>query len=93
MGRLDIGAVEEHRRVRQLLRHLPTRLVWGAPGQGQDQVLPGRADLDPALIPVRLVAAKLEAEAIDPELLGPLLIVDGHDDLADSADHRELLCQ
>jgi hypothetical protein len=54
--------------VRQLVRDLLPGLRIGAPGKGQEQILPGRADLDPALI----VAANLETEPIDPELLGPL---------------------
>jgi heme-degrading monooxygenase HmoA len=66
-----VVAVEEHRRVRQLVRQLLMRLLRGEPGQGQDQVLPGRADLDPALIPIRLVAAKLEAEAMTQNSLAP----------------------
>src|SRR5215207_7398389 len=91
VGRLDVGTVEEHRRVRQLVEYLSPRFVGGARTQDEQRRAVGRAHLDPALIAVRLVAAQLEPHAVGPELLGALLIVHRQDHLADPGDHASLL--
>src|SRR5215216_727548 len=59
--------------------------------QHEQQVAVGRPDFDPPLAFERLVADELETDRGRPKLLRALLIVDGDGDLADRADHAELL--
>ena len=91
MGLLDVFAVEEDVRVRELVRHLAPRFVREPSAQDEHDGTIPRLDLDPTLVAVRLVAHELESDHVRPELLRPFLVVDGDDDLADTCDHDDVL--
>ena len=74
--------------MRQPVRNRTPGLIGTSRTEDQRQVLLGGPDLDPPLVPVRVITHDLEAHALGPEVECGLLVGHRNDDLADSGDHE-----
>jgi hypothetical protein len=77
VGPFDVLAVEDDVRVRKLALDLAPRLLGRTPAQDEHYRPVGRLDLDPTLAAEALAAEDREADHPGPELVRPLLVVDG----------------